>query len=552
MNTWTKKIGIWTLSLSMLLLLGACTKKSSSGDSTKANSKTKMKTLRLHIPADVQGFNWYTENSLYQTYVLADVYESLMVRNRDTFKFEPLIAKSFSISEDGLKYTFIIDELAKWHDGTPITSRDVQFTLDLIFDPKVNSGPNKTLWGATFEKKLIIKSDKEFTVVCKKKHFKNMDRVAGISPMPKHLLEGKDPNNGPVVTKTFGSGPYKLAKWENGQRIILEKVPNYWGKHLAYRKGWMNFDKIIYRIIREDKVAVETLKGGYFSQYSFNAENWHKERKNPKIQEKYRTYSYTNKLPSGYSYIGWNNKIAPFNDRNVRVALSHLINKKMINEKFFYGLQVEAFSPINRHTIAAPQDLKGYEFSPSKALELLKTSGWSDTNNDGVLDKNGKKFSFTLMNSNPMAEKYLTVYQEDLKKVGIEMKLKLVEWTSFIKLLDERKFEAVRLGWSASVDPDMQQIWHSESFKGNGSNYIGYSNPKVDDLIMKSHVELDMTKRLEIIKDIARTIAYDSPYTFLFERPVSFNAAKKDFTLPKDFYNYTSSITAPKSWTLTK
>jgi len=325
-----------------------------------------------------------------------------------------------------------------------------------------------------------------------------------------------------------------------GQRKFhhIEENPQYWGTALKQNQGAHNFEKVQFRIVREPKIGIELLKQGVFSWFAFNSEQWERESKDPKIQENYDTYQYVNKAPKGYSYVAWNNTNDLFKSPKTRMALSQLMNRPFMIEKFTYGRARPAIGPIASTSEYAPQDLEPVKFDPAAAVEALKTDGWKDANNDGVLEKAGRPFEFSLLFSNPDTEKYLTVYKEDLAKAGVKMNLQRVDWTTFTKLLDERKFEAVILAWTASVDPDLYQIWHSDSIKDNGSNFVSYRNKKVDELIIQAQKEFDKTKRIAINQQISKIIAADAPYTFFLEQPVNFVAARKGIKRPKDFMNY--------------
>lgn len=522
--------------LSLLFLaLGnqACTKRSGGGSGDLATVQS-----RRMIGADLPDMNWFTTRDANQSDVLSgNVYQSLITMDKDTYDYKPMIAKSWEISKDKMSFKFTIDEKAKWFDGTPITSKDVEFSLATLFDPKVNSAPLKAVYGSLDPKVQVI-DDKTFVIKAKTVHFQNFELAGGFVIFPKHILEGKDINKGPLLTEAFGSGPYVVEEWKKGDRITLKKSPNWWGQHLEDSQGAYAFEKIVYKVVREPKVGLEMLKEGFFSAFEFNSEQWEKEAKNEKIQKQYDTYTFQNKAPNGYSFVGWNNRNAPFDSVNVRKALSLLMNRKLMIEKFTYGYSMEAAGPINRSSEYWPEDVKPIPFDPVAASELLKKEGFKDSNNDGVLDRGGKAFQFTLMFANPDTEKYLTVYQEDLKKAGVKMDLKRVDWTTFVKLLDERKFDAVILGWTASVHPDLEQIWHSDSAKGNGSNFQGYSNKEVDRLIKETQKEFDFAKRKALVQQTVRLIANDVPYTWFLERPTNFVAVKKGIKRKKDFYNY--------------
>jgi peptide/nickel transport system substrate-binding protein/microcin C transport system substrate-binding protein len=502
-------------------------------------------TFRQDIMADLPSLDWLTEaDATQQTVLQGDVYESLLDADPDTNETLPLLAKSWEVSKDGLSFTFTIDENAKWFDGQPVTSQDVAFTFDTIFDPKVNSAPMKAFYG-TLDPKVQLIDDHKLVVHAKTRHFNNLIMAGGIPILPKHFLQGEDMNKGKILTQTFGSGPYMLDKWNKGNDIVLKRNPNYWGMNLKQNKGGYNFEKKLYRVVREPKIGIELLKQGLFSVYGFTAEQWEQDAKNEKIQQYYETYTYTNQAPKGYSFIAWNNKLELFSDKNVRVAMSYLLNRPFMIEKFFYGHALPAIGPISSTSVYAPKDIKPIPYDPAQAVKLLNAAGWTDSNKDGVLDKGGKKLEFSLMFANPDDEKWLTVYKEDLGKVGVIMDLKRVDWNTFTKLLDDKKFEAARLGWTENVDPDLYQIWHSDSIKGNGSNFVSYSNAKVDKLILQAQKEFDKQKRIVLNQEIARIIAADAPYTFFVERPMGFVAARRGITRPKDYFGY---ILGTKYW----
>ncbi len=507
-------------------------------EAAKADDAPLDDVFRENISADLPGFNFLVDNVADQTAILSPVYESLCENDKDTYELIPLIAKKWDVSKDGMQFTFELDERAKWFDGQPITAKDVQFTFDTMFGKEVDSGVMKSVYGS-LDSKIKILNDRKFVIRTKTKHFKNLQLACGFWIIPEHLLKGKDLVKGPMQSGTVGSGPYMLEEWKQGEKITLVRNENYWGKDLPQNQGAFLFTKRMYKIVREPKVNIEFLKQGFFSAYSFNSEQWERESKHEKIQSYYETYDFINKAPKGYSYVAWNNSLPLFSNKNVRMALSNLLNRKYMIEKFTFGRALPAIGPIASTSDYAPKDLTPVEYNPDAAVKLLKGEGWADTNKDGVLDKGGKKFEFTLMYANPDTEKYLTVYKEDLQKVGILCNLKKVDWTTFVKLLDDRKYESVILAWTASVDPDLYQIWHTDSIREKGSNFMFYKNAKVDDLIIKAQREFNRDKRIALNQEISRLVAADAPYTWFLEQPRNFVAARKGIKRPKDFFNYT-------------
>jgi microcin C transport system substrate-binding protein len=211
-----------------------------------------------------------------------------------------------------------------------------------------------------------------------------------------------------------------------------------------------------------------------------------------------------------------------FKDRNVRLAMAYLMNRQLINERFRFGLSDLAAGPsyLRNEEIADPS-IKPLPFDPVKAGELLKKAGWEDTEKKGILQKdiNGTKteFRFTLLLPNREYEKYFTVYKEDLKKAGIDMEIKNIEWNAFVKIMDEQKFDALALSWVVgSPEADMKQIWHSSSAALGGSNFVNYNNPTVDSLIDKAREEMNQKKRRAMWRKAYKLIAEDVPYIFMF------------------------------------
>jgi peptide/nickel transport system substrate-binding protein/microcin C transport system substrate-binding protein len=176
-------------------------------------------------------------------------------------------------------------------------------------------------------------------------------------------------------------------------------------------------------------------------------------------------------------------------------------------------------------TNEASPDISPINFDPNVAKQLLAKAGWKDTDNDGVLDKmiNGKKtnLSFDLVFARKELEKYFTVYKEDLKKIGVNLELKFLEWNGFLKLVDDGNFDTMSMGWSGTYDDDPKQIWHSTSAVAGGSNYGHYKNTEVDRLIDQGRNILDRSKRNQTFKQAYKKIAEDVPYIFLFNEKYS-------------------------------
>jgi ABC-type transport system substrate-binding protein len=176
-------------------------------------------------------------------------------------------------------------------------------------------------------------------------------------------------------------------------------------------------------------------------------------------------------------------------------------------------------------------------------LKILRAAGWKDMDGDNILDKviDGKKtkLSFTILEPGKDYVKYLTLFKENAKAAGVEVNIKVIEWNAFIKLMEERKFDALRLAWGGgSMQWDPKQVWHSSSIENKGSNFISYSNPTVDKLIDKARETMDDKKRIPILNEIYKTIAEDHPYVFLFYRGYELYFHSNKIQKQKETYKY--------------
>ena len=212
-------------------------------------------------------------------------------------------------------------------------------------------------------------------------------------------------------------------------------------------------------------------------------------------------------------------------------------------KKLLFDMSLPATGPLYQQSDYADPSVKPIAFDPKGALQKLRDDGWKDTDGDKILDKmiDGKKvnLSFTILEPSPEFVKFLTTFQEDAKKAGVDVQVKVVEWNAFIKLLDERKFEAVRLAWGGGdLEWDPKQVWHSDSIKNQGSNFVQYSNPKVDKLIDESRLLMDKKERVTKLREVYRTIAADVPYIFLFNGKFKFYGHSERLGREKDTYIY--------------
>jgi peptide/nickel transport system substrate-binding protein len=178
----------------------------------------------------------------------------------------------------------------------------------------------------------------------------------------------------------------------------------------------------------------------------------------------------------------------------------------------------ECTGPFAYRSWAYNNQVKGAKYDPNKSLELLKQAGWV-LNKDGVLEKDGQIFAFTIITNQGNDERKMAaeIIQKRLSKIGMQVKIKIIEWSAFInEFVNKRKFETLLLGWSMSLDPDIYDIWHSSKTKPGEFNFIGYKNDEVDGLLKQGRREFDQEKRKKIYNRVHEIIYNDQPYLFLY------------------------------------
>jgi peptide/nickel transport system substrate-binding protein len=222
-------------------------------------------------------------------------------------------------------------------------------------------------------------------------------------------------------------------------------------------------------------------------------------------------------MGNGYTYLGFNLKREPFNDKKVRQAINYAINKDEVIKGVLLGLGEPISSPYKPGTRWSDPSLKPYEYSPKKALDLLKEAGYK-MSDDNFLVKHGKALEFEIItNQNKQREMTAVLIQRRLKEIGIKVSIRVIEWASFVnRFIKPGDFDVVVLGWSLSLDPDQFNIWHSSQQGPGQFNFVGYDNKKVDQLLEKGRRELDLDKREQIYHEFSQQLLEDSPIVYLY------------------------------------
>ena len=432
------------------------------------------------------------------------IYNGLVKYDKD-LKLIGDLAESWEILDKGLTIRFHLRKNVLWHDGQPFTSRDVLFTYRTMCDPKT-----PTAYADPFLQVKDARVLDDFTFqVHYEKPFAPALESWGLSVLPEHLLKGKDIVKSPLSRHPVGTGPYIFQNWESGAKITLQANPRYF-------EGRPFIDRYVYRVIPDSATMFLELKSGTIDRMGLTPMQYTRQTETSYFKHYFKKYCY---LSFSYTYLGYNLKNPLFKDSRVRQAISCAIDKQELIDVVHMGLGQIATGPYKPGTWVYNPQVKRYPFNQQQARELLSKAGWDDHDGDGVIDRDGTPFQFTILTNigNNERAKCAEIIQYRLAQVGIRVKIRIIEWASFInQFINQRRFEAVILGWTIPQDPDLYDIWYSGKTKPEELNFISYSNVEVDGLLIKARNTFDQNERRNYYFRIQEILAEEQPCTFLY------------------------------------
>ena len=447
-------------------------------------------TLHLSISASPSRLNPILSTDSISSEVSQWIFNSLITYDKDA-KIKLELAKSYRfIDETTLE--FVLRDDIYWSDGVKFSAKDVLFTYNTIISPKIY-----TPYSSNFTHVESVKIDKNRVIIkYKYPYFKALE-IWMMQILPEHILKDeKDLMTSKFNQSPIGTGPYTIKKFSVSSDIVLNANPNYF-----IHKP--NIDKIIYHFVPDSSSRFLMLKSGKLDVGNLTPLQLERQIGSD-FKSKFNIYE---DLAHSYSYLGFNLKLEKFKDIRVRKALSYAIDRDELVKILYFGHGQVCHGPFMPKTGAYNKNVKSPKQNIKKALELLKEAGYDKDN----------PFEFTLTTSTGSSGSYIAqILQHQLKKVGVKMNLRVMEWQAFLNtVILPKKFEAVLMGWSLGLKPDAYSIWHSESQRKGGFNFIGYENKKVDVLIKKAEKIVDQEEFDRIYQEIFKLIAKDVPYLFL-------------------------------------
>jgi len=520
------------------------------------------KTVYFGLPTKLRTLNPISTASPYPEIVYNNIIQPLMDIDLSTNKYIPVLAQSKpqikeikeGKYEGGISYTYQIKEDAVWDNGSPVTGKDVEFSVKLVFAPKVNSRHYAAYFSDFREIKTDPDNPKIVTITLGKKYFSGEEITGIVRVMPEYIYDSKQvlrkfdlvdlidkeksnkllKNNPELLTfaeefnapgnreNIVGSGSYKFEEWKTEQRIILSKKQDWWGSKYKGQSMFFeaNPDTLFYRVLPDQTALAISLKNQDVDvAFGFNVQDFENIQENDQTKKLFNFFT-----PEGFRfYFVYLNRQSPLlNDKRVRRALAHLTDVNSIVENLYNGKATAQPGPISPLAPYFNKDLKQIEYDINKAKALLQIAGWEDSDGNGILDKeiDGERVEFKLRNlvSETKFAKDLNVYlTNSFKEAGIVLESDNVDFNTLRKKMNQRDFDISSSVLPSGVTPiDYFSAYHTSADTPTGYNRSGFGNAESDKIIEEIQGTLTEEGRLPLYLRLQEIIYEEQPKIYLF------------------------------------
>lgn len=511
------------LSLALAATLSAC---GGGGDSARTGPSNELLIVGYDREPDTM--------NRYATHILEDIESCVvegLVTNDEQMRVVPLLATEIPTvanggvtvrPDGGMDVTWKLRPGVTWHDGTPHTSADVQFTVDAI-----NKGDWKPESVDGFDRISSVDTPDSLTAVV---HYKEtyapyvLQFVRGT--LPKHVLAGRDLNTANDYNRApLGTGPYTVKEWKTGEYILLERSATYW-------RGTPKIKQLLFRFLTNTTTRINLLKSGEVHMVALVA--WDKVRELTGVSG----LRMNRVVGNGYEHVTLNQRHFPaFADVRVRQALAHAVDRDLLVRTILDG-QVEVVNgPIQPLSPAYEPKVATYAFDPTKARALLDEAGWVP-GPDGIRVKNGTRLAFTLITQSGFAirENVSQALEQAFKAVGVGMTVKLLDGTTISSVWFAGDFDAMLHWWQMGADPELTLFFAGDRTPPAGRNINFVNDTALTALLYRADRTADVEQRNTLLRDAQRRIAALAPEIVLY------NTAKID-VVPATLSGFTGNPT---------
>jgi peptide/nickel transport system substrate-binding protein len=411
----------------------------------------------------------------------------------------PRLAESWDVSPDGTTITFALRDGVSWHDGTPLSARDVAFTYE-----QIRSTEAPSLWKAYMSGVDRVETPDDKTVVV---HYARPYGPAlvtwTVGILPAHVFADGDLVSSDGNREPVGTGPYRLARWEPGKRLVLQANDAWWF-------GRPHIDTIELVVDVGQDEALDALRASAVDLVRVaDVSEWIHEVQMPGFRD---AFEVSDVIESRFRLIAWNGLRKPYDDARVRQALTYALNRQRVIDDVLLGQARPLSAPFFPNMFGADPSIAPYSFDLDRAVTLLNEAGHPS--------QDGRRFEIEMISlesqRGPTTDASMAIFRNDLRAIGVELKLTYLRSPEFFERAVLRDYDAIYFGWLPDIpDPDPYALLHSSQI-GAGANYAGYSSPQVDELLDEARATADRDERRSIYHRLHRILSEEQPYTMLY------------------------------------
>ena len=453
--------------------------------------------LVRRLEGSVKTLNYLLQQNDDERQVLALLYDPLIDLDQNLTPI-PGVAARWEVLDGGKTYVLHLDPRANFSDGTPVRASDVVFTLNKIFDAQSTQfapwfdGLDRARTKAVGERTVHVVFDEA-----------HAGRIYSfnIGVMPERVYGQGDFAK---TTKLVGNGPYVLKRRERDRSLLLERRENYWREKPA-------ITSVLFVPIADDAVAWRSQQRGDIDVSRLSSELWARVHDEPAVKEKFQFYDV---WQLAYMCVVWNISDPLLEDPRVRRALAMAFDRKTVIDKLYRGQARAVTGPFTPDQRENNPEVSPIDFNPAAATGLLASAGWRDTDGDGVLDRQGKKFELTLLviANSAASREQSQVYQDALAGIGVKLEITPLDEAAFYDLLLKRNYQSAFVYWVNEPDPDPADLFHSRHAAPNGMNVTGYASDEADQLMDEAAREMDPARRIDLYHQLHDVLARDQPF----------------------------------------
>lgn len=440
------------------------------------------------------------------------VLEGLLAIDPVDYTLQPQLAETWRDSEDHRVTTFVLRRGVTFHDGTALTTRDVAAVLEAVMDPKRPTASLRSAFTELEGWKVLDQRTIEL-------HWRRpspfvLRALAQLPIVPAASLGG---DWSALAASPTGTGPYRVASWERGAAVTLERAGAWWG-------GEVHLERIVFRVVKDATVAAGLFERGEVDlMCGLQPAAWRAMEADPSMAWA-RGWNRLRSPDNSFSYIAWNEALPSFADVRVRRALAHLYPAELVARTIDLGLEPPTTCPHFTQGERCDATVQPLAFSVDAARAELADAGFTDADGDGVLERDGAPLRFHLLipATSVRLGKLAPLLQEQARLAGVDVIPEKADVATLSTRVSQRDFDAVSRIWTEfDADHELSYIFHT----GGGSNFIGYSSPEADRLLDEIRGTWDPGRRRELERALHRRLYEDQPYLFMTVRQ-SLDAAK--------------------------